>query len=57
MEEGLFTPEIIVDEMEFFKDENGEVRYHELCVNCKKKCKQSFRMTSLICSKRKEITK
>ena len=33
----------------FFQKEDGETAYHEQCLNCKKGCKQSFRVTNLIC--------
>ncbi len=37
------------DPEEFFQKEDGEVAYLEQCINCKKGCKQSFRVTNLIC--------
>ncbi|MCR4815536.1 MAG: hypothetical protein K5879_12015 [Lachnospiraceae bacterium] len=34
---------------EFFRTEDGETAFLEQCMNCKKSCKQSFRVTNLIC--------
>ena len=35
-------------EREFFEDEKGYIRYHEYCLECKKSCKQSFKVLSII---------
>lgn len=42
-----------VDEMLFYKDEDGNVRYNPACEKCPKDCKQSFRISKLLCSMNK----
>lgn len=37
----------------FFKDENGEIKYNKLCEECIYDCKQSFRVKIIQCKKRK----
>ena len=41
------------DPESFFQKEDGETAYHEQCLNCKKGCKQSFRVTVCYCPKYK----
>ena len=43
-----------IDEMAYFKNDKGEIQYHELCNDCRKKCKQSFRVTHMTCERFKE---
>lgn len=38
-----------LDETSYYKDENGNIKYHEKCEKCPKKCKQSFRVSKLTC--------
>ena len=33
----------------FFKNDNGEMEYNSVCIDCDKECKQSFRAEILIC--------
>lgn len=35
----------------FFQNTDGEMEYCEKCLSCKRSCKQSFRITNLICRK------
>lgn len=37
----------------FFKDENGEIKYAKICEDCFNTCKQSFRVEVVQCKKRK----
>lgn len=34
---------------EYFKNDNGEIEYNEICLGCSHDCKQSFRAEILIC--------
>lgn len=36
-------------EWDFYLDENGRIRYNELCRNCDRECKQSFRAMIISC--------
>lgn len=42
-----------IDELQFYKDEDGNVKYNEACIKCPKKCKQSYRVSKLVCSMNK----
>ena len=37
------------DEMSFYRNINGDVKFNNLCENCKEICKQSFRATIIKC--------
>lgn len=37
----------------FFKDDDGNIRYAKLCETCMNSCKQSFRVKIVQCKKRK----
>ena len=36
-------------EWDFYLDENGRISYNELCRNCDRSCKQSFRAVIISC--------
>ena len=36
-------------EWDFYLDENGRISYNELCRNCDRSCKQSFRAMIISC--------
>ena len=36
-------------EWDFYLDENGRISYNELCRNCDRECKQSFRAVIISC--------
>ena len=36
-------------EWDFYLDENGRISYNELCRNCDRECKQSFRAIIVSC--------
>lgn len=38
-------------EIEFFLNENGEIKYHAKCMKCKHHCKQSWRCKNVYCHK------
>lgn len=38
-----------IDKLEFFKNEEGKIRYNDICKKCQNKCKQSFRVEILKC--------
>lgn len=38
-------------ENHFFLNKKGEEQYHKQCVKCKKRCKQSWKVSQLICSR------
>lgn len=45
------------DPYSYYKDDNGNIKYNELCEQCENKCKQSFRSKIMTCSKLKEKRK
>jgi hypothetical protein len=38
---------------EFWLDKDGKEQYHPMCKDCIHKCKQSFRVTEVICKRKK----
>ena len=38
-----------MDPDSFFQNKEGEIEFCAQCLECKKNCKQSFRVTNLIC--------
>lgn len=43
-------------ELDFFSDESGEVQYNDKCMQCKKKCKQSYRASIKYCPRFQEVS-
>lgn len=41
----------------YYKDNNENIKYNELCTQCKYNCKQSFRSKIITCPKLKEKRK
>lgn len=40
---------VTVDEMSFYKDDNGQMQYNEKCLSCCHDCKQSYRAELIRC--------
>lgn len=38
-----------VDELSFYKDDAGRMRYNEKCLSCRRDCKQSYRAALIRC--------
>ena len=45
------------DPYSYYKDDNGNIKYNELCEQCDNECKQSFRSKIMACPKLKEKRK
>lgn len=44
----FYDPSQIID---YYRDKEGKIVYNDLCIDCKRDCKQSFRAEILICPK------
>lgn len=42
------------ENMDFFKDKDGNIKYNENCQNCEYDCKQSYKVKIVSCKKTKE---
>jgi len=38
-------------ELQFYRNEKGEIEYNKLCIGCIHECKQSFRSEIIACKK------
>lgn len=44
------------DAMELFHNEQGVLQYADTCENCRKECKQSFRVGVIRCRRREPVS-